>query len=74
MAIKLQHKKFHDMIIIELMALCQVLHGLTDTGDLPKQSDDKGVGSVLSKHLSKKAVISNNQRMVIAGMMKRMLN
>lgn len=73
MAIKLQHKKFHDMIIIELMALCQVLHGLTDTGELPS-SDDKGAGSVLSKHLKKQAVISNNQRMVIAGMMKRMLN
>lgn len=76
MAIKLQHKKFHDMIIIELMALCQVLHGLTDTGELPKYVDDKGATSILNKHLanSKKAIISNNQRMVIAGMMKRMLN
>jgi hypothetical protein len=33
MAVKQQHSKFVDTLVIELMALTQVLHGLNDSNE-----------------------------------------
>ena len=36
MAIKQQHEKLHDTLIIELTALTQIMHGLNDQNQAPE--------------------------------------
>ena len=88
MAVKQQHSKLVDTLVIELMAITQVLHGLNDF-NMPadthledkygntvknpdkdaKEAEDTGKKSKLVARPN----ISENQRMIIAGLMKRIL-
>jgi len=85
MAVKQQHSKFIDTIVIELMALTQVLHGLNDSneaaethledkyGNTVKAEADGKDGKGKKGPLFSRPNISTNQRMIIAGLMKRLV-
>lgn len=85
MAVKQQHSKIVDTIVIELVALTQVLHGLNDNNEPAdthlvdragntvqpdKPADAKEAGQA---KLIARPDISKNQSMIIAGLMKRLI-
>lgn len=88
MAVKQQHAKFIDHIVIELMALTQVLHGLNDSNEPAETHMEDKFGNTLKDKAGKgedsqpspskgpvyvRPNISVNQRMVLGGLMKRLL-
>lgn len=89
MAVKQQHSKFVDTLVIELMALTQVLYGLNDSNEPAETHMEDKFGNKVkpetaadSKNAHAKAKkgeyfvrpnISDNQRMIIAGLMKRLV-
>lgn len=62
MALKQQHSKMIDSIVIELCALTQVLHGLNDQS-LPAEShiEDKSGKTVLPSPKTKRADAQNHE-------------
>lgn len=62
-AIKLEHEKYHDMILVELIALQQVLKQL---------GYDPGLSTPGQQ--SKDCKVTEHDRMIIGGLMKRLLN
>ena len=82
MAIKVQHSKLIDTIIIELTALTQILHGLNDQNEqadttIQDKQGNKNIhkaGSVTpGGDVFARPNISHNQTMIVAGMMKRLI-
>lgn len=62
-AIKLEHEKYHDMILVELIALQQMLKQLGYDAGL----QTPGIQN-------KECKVSEHDRMIIGGLMKRLLN
>lgn len=88
MAVKQQHSKFIDTLVIELMAITQVLHGLNDSNEPADTHLEDKYGNTVKEEkaaggskdsprkkgeLYARPNISVNQRMVIAGLMKRLI-
>ena len=78
MAIKQQHSKLVDTIVIELTALTQILHGLNDNNEQAdttiqnkqyKAGEETPGGDVFAR-----PNISHNQTMIVGGLMKRLLS
>jgi hypothetical protein len=62
-AIKLEHEKYHDMILVELIALQQVLKQL---------GYDAGLATPGVQN--KDCKVTEHDRMIIGGLMKRLLS
>ena len=82
MALKQQHSKLVDTILIELAALTQILHGLNDQNEQAdttiqdKAGNQKVVpagSSTPGGDVFARPNISHNQTMIVAGLMKRLL-
>lgn len=78
MAVKQQHAKLVDTIVIELTALTQILHGLNDNNEQAdttiqekqyKPGEETPGGDVFAR-----PNISHNQTMIVGGLMKRLLS